>query len=54
MLIRIVAPHFVAGIILDDYDFVCETAPILHYMLSWSYNEVKRHCVHRGWTYEEV
>ena len=44
MLIRIVAPHFVAGI---DYPMRC--APIVKYMKGWSLNRIFDYCRSKGW-----
>jgi hypothetical protein len=46
MLIRITAPHFVAGIIRGD------AAPILHYMRGWSVARIRAYCAWKGWDCE--
>ena len=61
-LIRISAPHFVAGLIaygsIGHYDYddkpvpVHTTAPILHYMKSWTVGRIMRYCRLKGWQYE--
>lgn len=45
---RVVAPHFVAGIEVDQGEIV-STAPILKYMVGWKGREVIAYCVRRGW-----
>jgi hypothetical protein len=50
---RITAPHFAAGIVIDE-DRVVHTAPILRYMMSWSEDEVTNYCHNKGWKMEVV
>ena len=45
-LIRIVAPHFVAGISESDI------APIIRYMRLWPDDKIWRYCKSKGWAYE--
>lgn len=47
-LVRIEAPHFVAGLVVTD-DVVVRTAPILKYMLGWSLGRVISYCRQKGW-----
>lgn len=51
-LIRITAPHFVAGLEADGT--VKRTAPILGYMLGWDGRKVADYCKAKGWTWERV
>lgn len=61
MLIRIVAPHFVAGIITQkisngilgwsDDEYYNECAPILKYMKEWKPYKIKQYCIRKGWGY---
>lgn len=51
--LRIVAPHFVAGVDLVD-GIVLSGAPILKYMVGWSRVRVETYCQTKRWTYEEV
>jgi hypothetical protein len=45
MLIRISAPHFVAG-----YDMTTgNIAPIIKYMKGWSYDRILNYCNSKGW-----
>ena len=64
-LIRITAPHFVAGIITDaalGYNdsypdepvLIHKTAPILKYMKTWSINRIARYCRLKGWDVEVI
>ena len=46
-LIRVVAPHFVAGFITDGS--VNHSAPILHYMVGWSDEKAREYIQKKGW-----
>jgi hypothetical protein len=50
-MIRIVAPHFVAGVILED-GHVTKTAPIVAYMYGWDEDLVRFYCAKQGWQAE--
>ena len=52
-LLRIEAPHFVAGLVLERKRVV-DGAPILRYMRNWSYSQVRNYCAKKGWSWEEV
>lgn len=47
-LAAIDAPHFFAGIVLQD-DRVVEAADIVKYMRKWSRNRVREYCGAKGW-----
>lgn len=47
-MIRIVAPHFVAGVVIEDRRVV-KAAPIVKYMIGWSVTRVLTYCRRRGW-----
>jgi hypothetical protein len=47
-LAAIDAPHFYAGIVLQD-DVVVEAAPIVRYMRKWSRDRVRDYCKEKGW-----
>lgn len=50
-LVRITAPHFVAGLIYDpETDRVTMAAPILRYMMGWSRDMVADYCKSKDWT----
>jgi len=49
MLVRIVAPHFVAGCILDERGRVVEAAPIIRWMLGKSWPELRPYLARNGW-----
>lgn len=49
LLVRVVAPHFVAGIVFDKARVV-EAAPILRYMLGWTAMAVRRYVDGKGWS----
>ena len=51
-MIRIVGPHFVAGVDLD-HGKVVKTAPILRYMLGWDRLKVISYCMTSGWKWQE-
>lgn len=47
MLIRITSPYFCAGLVLNE-----RTAPILHYMKNWSFEQIQEYCVNKNWQME--
>ena len=47
-LAAIDAPHFFAGIVLQD-DKVIEAADIVKYMRKWSRDRVREYCKSKGW-----
>lgn len=53
-LVRVVAPHFVAGLIVDRYDRVVEAAPIVRYMRGWDGNKVRAYVQGKGWRASRV
>ena len=54
-LYEIMAPHFTAGIELDDVsDRVVKAAPIVRYMEGWGIKDVIAYCARRGWKLELV
>jgi len=48
MLAQIKAPHFTAGIVLED-DVVSVAAPIVKYMVGWHRNYVRDYCQKKRW-----
>ena len=48
---RIVAPYFVAGIEFDHLR-VKKCAPIVRYMIEWSFLKVTSYCEKKKWEYE--
>ena len=46
--LRIVAPHFVAGVILWD-DKAVQVAPIVSYMRGWTLARATTYCERKGW-----
>lgn len=63
LMIRITAPHFVAGVETckvfegrmgdhDEYDNNC--APIVKYMKTWSPLRIRDYCRSKGWRYEPI
>lgn len=51
-LIRITAPHFAAGVVMDSSRMVFKTAPILKYMKSWSLDRIQKYCKRKEWRCE--
>ena len=51
-MIRISAPHFVAGVVLEN-NTVVRAAPILKYMMGWSWRQVRHYCICKHWTISE-
>ena len=47
-LAAIDAPHFFAGIVLQD-DKVIEAADIVKYMRKWNRDRVREYCKGKGW-----
>ena len=64
MLIRIVAPHFVAGVdtckisdgVLgwEEDEYHNECAPIVNYMKYWKPYKIKKYCEQMGWGYYPI
>ncbi len=62
MLIRIEAPHFVAGVEVEplpflqdhyeDHHVVSKAAPIVKYMVGWTKTAVIQYCKKKGWKCE--
>ena len=46
-LVRILAPHFVAGLVLGG-----QCAPIIRYMHGWPPERIRAYCKGKGWTVE--
>lgn len=53
MLLRIVAPHFVAGVVLSSTFRAQRVAPILSYMLGWSEDDIRNYCKKKDWLCHE-
>lgn len=51
-LIRVVAPHFVAGFETDG--IVRRAAPILRYMVGWTDGHARVYIANAGWSAHEV
>lgn len=47
MMLRIVATHFVAGIVRGG-----DVAPIIKYMKGWTLKQIRVYCARKGWTVE--
>lgn len=48
-MIRIVAPHFVAGVVVGE-----RAAPIVAYMRTWDAARIRGHCRMKRWRCEEM
>jgi hypothetical protein len=53
-ILTIDAPHFNAGIVVNDNELVIKAAPIVNYMLLWSLSRVRLYVAKKGWTLEEL
>ena len=51
MMLRIIAPHFVAGAEIEN-GIVSDAAPIIHYMLGWPHTQVLNFCYLKRWLVE--
>lgn len=51
-LVRVVAPHFVAGFVIDGV--VRRAAPILAYMIGWTDQRAFNYITKKRWTYETL
>lgn len=50
-LIIVTAPHFVAGVCLRD-DVAVRAAPILKYMIGWSFARIEQYVARKGWKWQ--
>jgi len=48
-LLRITAPHFVAGVVPGLY-----AAPIVAYMIAWAPAAIECYCADKGWSVERL
>lgn len=54
-LVRVVAPHFVAGILIDvDTRQVVAAAPILHWAVGRQLDWLLGYFVRKGWAWEKL
>jgi len=49
MMIRIVAPHFVAGVVVGE-----RAAPIIRYMTQWTAEQIELYCRSKRWRCETI
>ena len=50
-LLRVVAPHFVAGALVNDQTgVVVEAAPILRYTIGWTGRNLRAYACRKGWS----
>lgn len=49
VLFRIIAPHFVAGVILG-----VRAAPIIGYMANWNEQRIRIYCAKKRWRLEII
>lgn len=50
MLVAIDAPHFYAGIVLDDAGIVVQAAPIVRYMIGWTRERASAYISRKRWS----
>lgn len=48
-MLRITAPRFCAGLVLNACDVVVRCAPIVRYMRGWTRENVRYYCRYKGW-----
>lgn len=53
MLYRIVAPHFVCGVVIENGK-ITTAAPIVKYMLGWTRQRLQTYAAGKGWTVEYI
>jgi hypothetical protein len=53
ILVRITAPHVVAGIVALDGKMI-RAAPIVAYMMGWDGRKLSRYCDRKGWKWQLV
>lgn len=51
MLCRILSGHFTCGVVFLN-DQVIEAAPIVRYMMGWTFGRVRRYCEVKHWRFE--
>ena len=51
--LRIVAPHFVAGLEFGERGMVKRCPPIVKYMRGWPQSQVQSYCHKKGWKWED-
>jgi hypothetical protein len=49
MMLRIVAPHFIAGIVRGGM-----VAPIIAYMKGWTLSQIKAYCAKKCWEIQVI
>ncbi len=53
ILVRVVAPHFVAGMLMTD-NIVTEAAPILKWALGKHRDDLRQYFLRKGWEAHEI
>lgn len=53
-LARISAPHFVAGVLLDEDGVVTKAPPIVRYMVGWTRHRLVNYCAEKGWIVQVI
>lgn len=54
VLLRVTAPHFVAGVVLLAGETAYRCAPILGYMRGWDSGRIRAYVRRKGWHLEEI
>jgi hypothetical protein len=53
-LLLIDAPHFCAGIVIEEDGYGARSAPIIKYMSGWSKESIYAYCKKKNWSIKEV
>jgi hypothetical protein len=49
VLIQITAPHFCAGVVVAPNGVGRSAAPILRYMVGWTFPQIVQYCTKKRW-----
>jgi hypothetical protein len=53
-MIRVVAPHFTAAVVLDASGRITRTAPILAWAVGWTEKALRKYVRRKGWTIDTL
>lgn len=54
LVMQIDGGHFVAGLVVNKFEFCTEAAPIIKYMRNWSLPRIRSYCSCRNWKLSKV
>jgi hypothetical protein len=54
IIAQITAPHFVAGLELENGKVARIAAPIIGYMIGWTEANIQQYVKRKGWKYEPL